>query len=70
MDIKEYRKMNFSKYLLYSVLENKVDNIHILKIKCKMDMWINIEIRVLELNSYYSDVDNSYEINKYKQLLH
>lgn len=61
--------MNFSKYLLNSVLEHKLDNIHILKVRCKMDIWINTEIRVLELNSYYSDVDNSYEIHKYKQLL-
>jgi|APCry1669190591_1035303.scaffolds.fasta_scaffold108597_2 hypothetical protein len=61
--------MNFSDILLFSVLENNTENIHILKVKCKMNIWIHSEIRALELQSYYSDVDHSYEIEKYKQLL-
>lgn len=61
--------MIFSNYLLHSVLEHKTDNLEILKIRCKMDIWINTEIQILEIQSYYSDIDNSYEIEKYKQLL-
>ena len=61
--------MIFSNHLLHSVLEHKTNNIHILKLRCKMDIWIRSEISVLEIQSYYSDVDNSYQIEQYKQLL-
>lgn len=61
--------MNFSDYLIHSVLEHNTRNIHILKLRCKMDIWIRSEISVLELQSYYSDVDHSYRIEQYKQLL-
>jgi hypothetical protein len=61
--------MNFSNHLLHSVLEHKTNNIHIIKLRCKMDIWVRSEISVLELQSYYSDVDYSYQIEQYKELL-
>lgn len=61
--------MNFSTHLLHSVLEHKIDNIHILKLRCKMDVWVRSEISILEIQSYYTDVDHSYQIEQYKQLL-
>ncbi len=61
--------MNYSDYLLHCVLEHNTKNIHIVKLRCTMDIWIRSEISVLELQSYYSNIDNSYQIEQYKQML-
>ncbi len=61
--------MNYSNYLLFSVLENKSVDMYIIKLRVKMHMWVGAEIAVLELQSYYSGIDNSYRIEQYKQLL-
>lgn len=51
------------------LFENNHSNYHICKIRCRMDIMIRSEIRVLEIISKRNNIDYSNEINKYKKLL-